>query len=67
MKFRVRMLPVTENGRVLYYGGFVNRESSWYTSSEHARTFDTYADAMLVIEILAGLSTVKTSCYEVCV
>lgn len=67
MKFRVRMLPVTENGRVMYYGGFVNRESSWYTTPEYARTFDTYADAMLVIEILAELARCNTTCYEVCV
>lgn len=67
MKFRVRLLPVTENGRTMYYGGFTNREPSWYTSSEHARTFDSYADAMLVVEILASLSRCKTTCYEVCV
>lgn len=67
MKFRVRLLPVTENGRTLYYGGFTNREPSWYTSSEHARTFDSYADAMLVVEILAGLARCNTTCYEVCV
>lgn len=67
MKFRVRLLPVTENGRTLYYGGFTNREPSWYTSSEYARTFDSYADAMLVIEILASLSRCNTTCYEVCV
>lgn len=67
MKFRVRMLPATENGRVMYYGGFVNSESSWYTTPEHARIFDTYADAMLVIEILAALSSVTTNCYEVCI
>lgn len=67
MKFRVRLLPVTENGRTLYYSGFTNREPSWYTSSEHARTFDSYADAMLVVEILAGLARCNTTCYEVCV
>lgn len=67
MKFRVRLLPVTENGRTLYYGGFTNREPSWYTSSEHARTFDSYADALLVVEILAGLARCNTTCYEVCV
>ena len=67
MKFRVRMLPVTENGRVMYYGGFVSSESSWYTTPEYARIFDTYADAMLVIEILAAISNVKTNCYEVCI
>lgn len=67
MKFRVRMLPVTENGRVLYYGGFTNSQPSWYTSPEHARTFDSYADAMMVVEILAGLARVKSTCYEVCI
>nr|DAF65830.1 MAG TPA: hypothetical protein [Caudoviricetes sp.] len=67
MKFRIRIVPITEKGRALYYGGFANREPSWYTTPEHARTFDSYADAMLVIEILAALSRCKTTCYEVCI
>lgn len=67
MKFRIRMFPATDNGRVLYYGGFAAKAPSWYVTPEHARTFDTYADAILVIEILAGLSGSKTTRYEVCV
>ena len=67
MKYRIRLLPSTPDGRNLYYGGFNSRSPSWYATPEHARLFDTYADAMLVIEILAGLATVKTQCYEVCV
>lgn len=67
MKFRVRLIPITDYGRVLYYGGFTNKAPSWYVTPEHARTFDTYADAMLVIEILVGLARCNTTCYEVCV
>lgn len=67
MKFRIRMFPATDNGRVLYYGGFAAKAPSWYVTPEHARTFDSYADAMLVIEILASLSRCKTTYFEVCI
>lgn len=67
MKYRIRLLPITPNGRDLYYGGFNPKSPSWYATPEHAQTFDTYADAMLVIEILAALSNVKAQCYEVCI
>lgn len=65
MKYLIRYLPSIENARVLYYGGFLDGNPSWYSSHRYACGFDTYADSMLVVEILAGVMRVPKTRFDI--